>query len=77
MDLKEKIEIGRGNTYLICGWCGRNFFANTIKDKWGDFQLIRCPHCKRELHGSKIELTGNIVGAKHIHLAYKNRDVAY
>lgn len=71
MDIREKLK-GRG-TQLICGWCREVFYADTEKTTGGFIPIIHCGHI---LPGSKKEPTGNIVGRKHFHTAYKNGDVA-
>ena len=71
MDIREKFK-GRG-TRLICGWCREEFYADTEKNAWGFTPVTHCGHI---LPGSKKEFTGNFVGVKHFHTAYKNGDVA-
>lgn len=73
MDIKEKF-FGKP-TRLICGWCGKEFYANTKKGK-KDIAFPVIIHCGHILPASKIEYTGNIVGRKHYHTPYKNGDIA-
>ena len=72
MDIREKFK-GKG-TRLICGWCRKEFYADTEKGKSGAFPVI--VHCGHILPASKKESTGNIVGRKHIHIPYKDGDIA-
>ena len=60
-------------TRLICGWCGKEFHAKTRQATHGFPVIIHCGHI---LPASKKESTGKIVGRKHIHIEYKDGDVA-
>ena len=61
-------------TKLFCGYCNKDFEADTKEDRHG-FKEVRCPHCGRTFPGSKIESTGDLAGKKHIHIPYKSGDV--
>ncbi len=76
MSLKEKLEekLKGKKTRLICGWCTDEFYADTQRGKTGEFNVI--VHCGHILPASKKESTGNIVGRKHIHIPYKDGDIA-
>lgn len=58
---------------LICGWCREEFKAVIMKDKWGDRNILICPHCARTLPSSKKEFTGSL--GKHIHTEWRSGDV--
>ena len=61
-------------TLLICGHCNNKFQFNTQKGEYR-YTPIVCPNCGRTFPGSKKELTGNLVGKKHVHTQYKNGDI--
>ena len=61
---------------IICGWCRKEFTANITKDKEGDRNFLTCSNCGRLLPSSKKESTESLVGRKHIHIEYKDGDVA-
>ena len=73
MDIGKRFE-GKG-TRLICGWCRKEFYADTRKGK-NDEAFPPIVHCGHILPASKKESTGNLVGRKHIHIPYKNGDIA-
>ena len=62
-------------TRLICGWCKKEFSQDTSKGEYG-FPVLTYSHCCRRLPSSKKEDTGSMVGRKHIHIPYKNGDIA-
>jgi hypothetical protein len=59
---------------LICGWCGLEFEINIFKDKFGERNIVVCPNCNATLPSSRKELTGQVVGRKHIHTDWKAGD---
>ena len=63
-------------TILKYGWCRKEFEKDTGRDKHGEFPVIVCPHCAQTLPGSRKESAGNVVGRKHIHIPYKDGDIA-
>ncbi len=63
------------DTLLICGWCKNEFKTKIFKNEDEERTLLQCPHCGRLLPSSKKILTGNLVGAKHIHIEWKDGDV--
>ncbi len=62
-------------TQITCGWCRREFIADTSKYKDHGFPVLVCRHCGRLLPASKKISTGNVVGQKHIHIPYKDGDI--
>ena len=66
--------LGGKTTRLICGYCKTEFQVYTKKGNHGYIE-ITCLGCFKTFPGSKIKLTGNSVGAKHIHTPYKDGDI--
>jgi len=65
-------------TYIkvFCGWCKKGFVTdNTRNPKTESYGTKICPNCGRGVRSSKIELTDNVVGRKHIHLPLKQGDI--
>ena len=53
---------------VICGWCREEFETeNQRSSKIKAYPTRICPHCGREVAASRIELTDNAVGRRHIH----------
>lgn len=64
------------NIKVICGWCRKEFETDNAKNpRTGSYGTKICPHCGREVSSSKKEMTGNLVGKKHVHFPLKQGDV--
>lgn len=63
------------NITVKCGWCQRDFQTDNSKLKNGTWGVKVCHNCGRIVRSSRIELTGDVIGAKHQHFALKTGDV--
>ena len=58
---------------IICGWCSERITIDGTMGKYGYGQTV-CPKCGRLIPSSKKDFTGNTLGRKHIHMAYRDGD---
>ena len=58
---------------VICCWCLERITINNTSGTNGYGQTT-CSECGRLIPSSKKEFTGNTLGRKHIHMAYRDGD---
>lgn len=59
-----------------CGWCMEFFkLDNSRNPRVDSYGTKVCTNCGRVVPSSKKEPTGNVIGRKHFHSAWKTGDV--